>query len=77
MMEIMIQAEVEHGMDNLLKILGTLRRKNYTVVGIELKKMEKNDHVAIRMEAQNTKLAVAATGHIQKIVGVHNVRVTH
>lgn len=74
-MEITIKAEVENGMDNLLKILGTLRRKNFRVVEIELKKTDGPDLVAIRMEADTERLAMTAGGHLQKIIGVSNVRV--
>jgi acetolactate synthase regulatory subunit len=74
-----IHADLDAGIDSLMRVLGVMRRKDYQVTDVRFSdccEAEKTS-VAITMLERVDKEAVTAGIQLEKIFGVSNVRITN
>ena len=74
-MERMICATVENGVESLLRVVGTLRRKEYEVQDVSMRFLEQDNYSEIIIKLlENKKLNVdGAMNQMKKIVSVLDV----
>jgi len=73
-MEKFLQAKADHGVDTLLKVVGVLRRKEFTVSDV---KMSSPPNACSKLEIRlgdSSELSFSrAMAHLEKIVGIRDV----
>jgi len=76
-MEKRICATVENGVESLLRVVGTLRRKEYAIQDVRLRNLGQTDNAEIIIELlENKNLnATNAMNQMKKIVSVLDVNV--
>ena len=74
-MERMICATVENGVESLLRVVGTLRRKEYDIQDVSMRFLEQDNYSEIVIKLlENKKLNVdGAMNQMKKIVSVLDV----
>jgi acetolactate synthase regulatory subunit len=66
-----LHAKVDHGVDGLIRVLSTLRRREFDVVGVEMEEHEGALWITLDAPDQTTDRAL---DHVRKLYGVHDVR---
>ncbi len=76
-MERCLHAKVDNGVDTLLKVVGVLRRKEFAVSDVEMKSLSKSKHsnILIKLHDATDKNVFKAVAHLEKIVGVNDIRI--
>lgn len=78
-MKKVLNAEIDAGIDSLMRIIGTLRRKDFNIVEVELRNSPDSGKtsVAITLEERVDEEATSARNYMEKIFGVRNITITH
>jgi len=75
-MEKFLQAKADHGVDSLLKVVGVLRRKEFSVCDVKMTSPPNAcSRLEIRLEDASDFSFNRAMAHLEKIVGIRDVEV--
>ncbi|MBN2795966.1 MAG: hypothetical protein JXR88_11210 [Clostridia bacterium] len=76
-MERFLQANADYGVDTLLKVVGVLRRKEIGVIDVKMSTPRESLYSMLEIHLdQNTDLMLnKAMAHLEKIVGLRDVRI--
>lgn len=76
-MEKCLHAKVDNGVDTLLKVVGVLRRKEFDVSDITMTSLSesKSSNLLIRLGSSTDKTMSKAMEHLEKIIGVSDIRI--
>lgn len=75
-MERFLQAKAEHGVDTLLKVVGVLRRKEFSVSDVKMTSPPNAcSMLEIRLQDSNDLIFNRAMAHLEKIVGIRDVAI--
>ncbi len=71
-----VYAKAVDGMDGLIRVIGVLRRKEFDVQDVILKKSEDSEfsNLVITIDAQNQTAMKRAVNQIEKIMNVYDVK---
>ncbi len=76
-MERFLQANADHGVDTLLKVVGVLRRKEFGVSDVKMTSPKESIYskLEIHLDQNNDQMLNKALAHLEKIVGLRDVRI--
>ena len=76
-MERCLHAKVDNGVDTLLKVVGVLRRKEFTVSDVTMTSLteSKFSDVLIKLDGSTDKIFSRAMEHLEKIIGVTDIQI--
>jgi len=76
-MEKFLQANADHGVDTLLKVVGVLRRKEFLVRDVKMTSppQERCSKLEIRLEQKTDLTFDRAIAHLEKIIGLRDLRI--
>lgn len=76
-MERFLQANADHGVDTLLKVVGVLRRKEFGVSDVKMTSPKESIYskLEIHLDQNTDQVLNKALAHLEKIVGLRDVRI--
>lgn len=74
-MERFLQANADHGVDTLLKVVGVLRRKSFSVKDVKMTSSQKYAQLEIWLNPNNALEFDRAKAHMEKIIGLRDVEI--
>lgn len=76
-MERYLQANADHGVDTLLKVVGVLRRKEIGVTDVKMTSPPESiySHLEIHLDQCTDMVLDRAVAHLEKIIGLRDVRI--
>ncbi len=67
-----VTAKMENGVDTMLRVVGTLRRKDYGILNVEMTTGGSDLLITLEGDLQRVRCAV---DHMEKVYGLHHIRV--
>lgn len=76
-MERFLQANADHGVDTLLKVVGVLRRKEFGVSDVKMTSPKESIYskLEIHLDQNTDQVLNKALAHLEKIVGLRDVSI--
>jgi acetolactate synthase-1/3 small subunit len=76
-MDRFLHAQADHGVDTLLKVVGVLRRKEFSVKDVKMTSptSSKYSRLEIRLHDASNQLVTKAAMHLEKIIGLRDIEI--
>jgi len=72
-----ISAKVSNGMESLIRVMGVLKRKEFSVTDISLNKLDESDYsdLLITLNGETNSVAEQAANLMEKIISVNEIKI--